>query len=206
MPLATARVRARAVPVSVAVDAERGDEADALLVAATHLGAQHAGRDHADVARRVEAVERERVAARHDDERVGARRDRQRRDDVVGDEDAEHVELRCRVELGGGEPVGGGTLTRLVGAHADGHVDAGVAQVQRPGAALVAVADDGDSGAPDRVEGGIGVVDDRGHVSSRRRRRPRIVRNRPTSQSRHHPGVFAGLDKPKDRRDTDRTG
>ena len=52
----------------VAVHADRGDEPDALLVAAAHLGAEHPRRDHADVAGRVEAVERERVAAGDDRE------------------------------------------------------------------------------------------------------------------------------------------
>ena len=54
----------------VAVDPEGGDEPDALLVAAAHLRTEHARCDHAHVARGVEAVERERVAAGHDDERV----------------------------------------------------------------------------------------------------------------------------------------
>ena len=103
----------------VAVDAEGGDEPDAFLVAAAHLRAQHAGRDHAHVAGRVEAVERERVPARHDDQRVVARADRQRRDHVVGDEDADDVDVGRRVEVGGGEAVGGRPLARLVGAHAD---------------------------------------------------------------------------------------
>ena len=92
--------------------------------------------------------------------------DRQRGDHVVGDEDAEHVELGCRVELGGGEAVGGRAFARLVGAHADGDVDAGVAQVQRPRSTLVAVPDDGDASAAQRIERGVGFVDDRRHVSS----------------------------------------
>ena len=50
----------------VAVHADAGDEADALLVAAAHLGAEHARRDQADVAGRIEPVERQRVAAGHD--------------------------------------------------------------------------------------------------------------------------------------------
>ena len=50
----------------VAVHSDRSDEPDAFLVAAPHLGAEHPRRDHADVAVRVEAVERERVAAGDD--------------------------------------------------------------------------------------------------------------------------------------------
>ena len=150
----------------VAVDAEGGDEPDAFLVAAAHLRPQHPRCDHAHVAGRVEPVEGERVPARHDDERVVTRTDRQRRDHVVGDEDAQDVEVGRRVELGGDEAIGGGPLPGLVGAHADGDVDARVAQVQRPRATLVAVADDRGSGAPNRIERGVGVVDDRRHGSS----------------------------------------
>ena len=72
------RARLR-VAGGVAVHADAGDEADALLVAAAHLGPEHARRDEADVARRVEPVEGERVAAGHDHERVGLGRERHAR-------------------------------------------------------------------------------------------------------------------------------
>src|SRR5262249_61854581 len=55
-------------PRSVAMDADCGDEADALVVAAPHLRSEHPGRDHADVARGIEAVERQRVPTRDDRE------------------------------------------------------------------------------------------------------------------------------------------
>ena len=67
------RHRERAIPRragDVAMHADGGDEPDAFLVAASHLGPEHARRDHPDVARRVEAVEGERVAARDDREAV----------------------------------------------------------------------------------------------------------------------------------------
>jgi len=54
----------------VTVNADRGDEPDALLVAAAHLGTEHARRDHGRVTRGVDAVEGERVATGDDHERV----------------------------------------------------------------------------------------------------------------------------------------
>ncbi len=57
----------------VAVHTDRGDEADSFLVAATHLGAKHAGRDHPEVTVGLEATEGERVAAGNNDERVSPR-------------------------------------------------------------------------------------------------------------------------------------
>ena len=146
--------RARLGPAGdVAVDADGGDEPDALLVAAADLGPEHARRDHPDVAGRVEAVERERVPARHDGEPVVGPGDRQRRDHVVGDQDADDVGVARVLERGRGEPVGRGLLPGGVGPDADHHLAARVAQVQGPRAALVAVADDRDRAAGELARG-----------------------------------------------------
>src|SRR5204863_34477 len=73
---------------AVLLHPDRGDEADALLVAPPHLGTEHSWRDHSGVSGRIQSLERECVAGRDDHQRVGARRDRQRRDDIVGYEQA----------------------------------------------------------------------------------------------------------------------
>ena len=52
---------------------------------------------------------------------------------------------------------------RLPSAQADAHVDAGVAQVERVGVALAAVADDGDLAPLDHGQVGIVVVEHLGH-------------------------------------------
>ena len=140
------------VPGDVAVHTDRGDEARAFLVATTHLGPEHARRDHADVAVGREAIEGEGVPARDDRARVGARAQRERRYDVVGNEDADHVGIARVSQLGRREPLGLGQLARRVLAHADERVESGVAQVQRPRSALVAVADDGDPRTLDRAK------------------------------------------------------
>ena len=106
-------------PGDVAVHADRGDEPDALLVAEAHFGAEHARRHHAGVARRLEPIERERVAARDDHAR--ARRSAaigSERDDVVGHEDADDVGVARGFDVVGLEAVGLGLLARLVAAHA----------------------------------------------------------------------------------------
>ena len=158
------RERARlGVAGGVAVHADAGDEADALLVAAAHLGAEHARRHQADVARRIEAVEGERVAAGHDHERVGLRRERHGRDGVVGHEDADDVRLGRRLDVLRGEAVGLGRRAGVVVADAGRDVEARVAQVQRPRAPLVAVPDDGDPLAVQRRQVRVTVVVDRRH-------------------------------------------
>ena len=137
----------------VAVHADGGDEADAFLVAAAHLGSEHARRDHAAVAGRIEPSEAERVAARDDHARVRLGRERQQRDDVVGDEDADHVGVVRRFEVVRLEAVGHCLLSRLVAAHAHDRCAAAVAQVERPRTALVAVADHRDLLVRDRRRG-----------------------------------------------------
>ena len=153
------------VPGDVAVHADRGDEPGALLVAAAHLGPQHPRRHHANVARELEAVERERVAAGDDHEGVVARRDRQRGDHVVGDEHAQHVGVVGGVEVERGEAVGLGRVAAGVGPHADDHVEAGVAEVERPRPSLVAIPDHGDAAAGQGVDVSVVSVED--HTAQR---------------------------------------
>ena len=111
----------------------------------------------------LEAVERERVAARHDREPVGGPRERQRRDHVVGHQHAHDVGVARVREVAGREALVGGLLARRVGAHAHLHVEARVAQVERPRAPLVAVADHRHGRSGDRSEVGVVVVEDRRH-------------------------------------------
>jgi len=125
--------------------ADRGNEPDALLVAAAHLRAEHAGRDPCRCRRGIQPVEPERVAARDDHTRVRARRERQQRDDVVGDEDADDVGVVRGLDVVGLEAVGHRLLARLVAAHAHDRGVSAVAQVERPRAALVAVPDHRDA-------------------------------------------------------------
>ena len=139
----------------VAVDPNRRDEADALEVAATDLGPEHPGRHHAGVAREVEPAEGQRVAAGHDDQGVGPGGKRQARDDVVGDEHADHVGVIRPFEVAGGEAIGLGGVPGLVGPDADDDVEARVAQVEGPRSALVAVPDDGDPLAGEGIELGV---------------------------------------------------
>ncbi len=148
MALATARTRSLALPVVVLVHAHPGDEPDALLVAATHLGPEHAGRHEADVAVGVEAVERERVAAGHDDKCIrpsapaagsgmassGAEQARTSASDAASRSNA-------------AKPSAWRLLAGGVGPHAGHHLEPRVPQVEGPRATLVAVADDGDLGA-----------------------------------------------------------
>ena len=103
--------------------ADGGDEPDALLVAEPHLGPEHAGRDHPDVPRWIEPVERERVAAGDDREPVVGTPQRQRRDDVIGHQHAHDVGRGRVGDLARGEAVGDRLVTRRVGAHAHGHVE-----------------------------------------------------------------------------------
>ena len=158
------RARLRAAR-RVAVDADRGDEPDALLVAGAHLGSEHARRDHPDVAVGVEAVERERVPAREDREALRRALELEERDHVVGHEHADHVGVVRVGDLARLEAVVGRLLTRRVGAHAHLDVEARVAEVERPRAPLVAVADDRDRGALDGGEIGVVVVEDRRHAA-----------------------------------------
>ena len=67
------------------------------------------------------------------------------------------------LEVAGREAVGRGLLAGGVGPDAHPHVAAGVAQVQRPRAALVPVADHRDRGARERAQVGVVVVKDRRH-------------------------------------------
>jgi hypothetical protein len=150
-------------PGPVGVHAHRGDESDALLVAAPHLGAEHAGGDHGQVAARVEPVEGQGVAAGHDGEPVVRTGEGEPRDDVVGHQEADHVGGRGRFDIGGGEALGLGLLPRLVGPDAHGRVEPGVPQVQGPGAPLVAVADHGQRLALQRRPVGVVLVVDRRH-------------------------------------------
>jgi len=161
MALATARVPGGTGHVPL--HAHGRDEAGALLVAPADLGAEHAGGDHAGVARRLQAVEGERVAAGHDHQRVGARRDRQRRNDVVGDEQADDVGVACRFNVGRREAVGLGGLACVVVANTDADVDARVPQVEGPRAALVAVADDRQPLPFQGREVAVGFVQDLSH-------------------------------------------
>jgi hypothetical protein len=147
----------------VAVHADPGDEPDALLEAAPHLWSQHARRDEADVAGRVEPVERERVAAGDDDERVGLRRQRHGGDGIVRHEDADDVRRRGRLHVLDREAVRLGRRTRVVVSHAGRDVEAGVAQVERPRSPLVPVADDGHPLAVERSEVRVTFVVDRRH-------------------------------------------
>jgi hypothetical protein len=62
---------------AVTVDADGGDEADALLVAAPDLGPQHPGSDHAHVAVELEATEGRAEAAGNDHEGLLAGTERQ---------------------------------------------------------------------------------------------------------------------------------
>jgi hypothetical protein len=147
----------------VPLHAYRGDEPDALLVAPPHLGAEHARRDHAGVARWLQTLERQRVAAGHDDEGVGTEGDGQAGDDIVGHEEADDVGVTGGLDVCRREAVGFGRLPRLVVAHADSDVDARVAHVQRPRAPLVAVADDRDPLAFEGAQVGVGLMKDLAH-------------------------------------------
>ena len=79
--------------------------------------------------------------------------------------------------VGGGEAVGLGLPAGVVVADAGDDVEPGVAQVERPRAALVAVADDRHPPAVERGQIGIGIVVDRGHRLALlpRGRRPRVA-------------------------------
>ena len=142
-PMASAMpsIRSLGATGAVLVDADGGDEAGALLEADPHVGPEHARRHHHDVAVGSEAVVGQRVAAGDDRAGVGARDQSERRDRVVGDEHAQHVEVGGRGDRGGLEAVGPGPVGGLVGPHAHGDVEPGVAQVERPRSPLVAVAD-----------------------------------------------------------------
>ena len=71
-------------------------------------------------------------------------RERQQRDHVVGNEDADDVGVVRGLEVVRLEAVGLGLLAGVVAAHAHDGLAAAVAQVERPRPALVAVADDRD--------------------------------------------------------------
>jgi hypothetical protein len=106
------------------VDADGGDEADALLVAAPDLGPQHPGSDHAHVAVELEATEGRAEAAGHDHQGLVPGPERQRRDHVVGHQEAQDVGFVGGVDVLGGEAVGPGRVAGGVGPHADPQVDA----------------------------------------------------------------------------------
>ena len=147
----------------VVVHTHGGDEPDALLVTAAHFGPEHARRDHAAVAGRIEAAETQRVATRHDHTGVGFRREREQRDHVVGDEDADDVGVVGGFEIVRLEAVGLGLLAGVVAANAHHRRAPAVAQVERPRPALVAVADNRDALTVQHAEIGIALVVDRGH-------------------------------------------
>ena len=149
----------------VLVDADPGDVADALLVAAADLRAEHARRDHADVAFGLEAVEGERVTAGDDREGPRARLEGERRDRVVGDEHAHDVGVTGAVQVDGLEAVLVGAGAGVVRADADPDLQPGVAEVERPGASLVAVADHGHALPVEGLLVGVFVVEDAGHSS-----------------------------------------
>ncbi len=147
----------------VALHPHGGDEPDALEITPADLGAEHPGGHHAHVAGRVEPTERQRVSAGHDDHGVGARRQGNRGDDVVGDEDAHDVGVVGPPEVARVEPVGLRRVPARVGPHAHHHVEPRVTQVEGPGPALVAVPDDGHPLAVQYVEMGIVVAQDHCH-------------------------------------------
>jgi hypothetical protein len=157
---------ARCVPVH----ADEAREAPACEEELAHAGPDHARRHHhhVDLGRRIEVAEGE-VVARGDVD-AGARA--QARADLrlehlghhlVRDQQQDDVGLRHGLRrLVHGEALGRRGGARLVVAHADPHVETGVAQVEGLGAALVAVAEHGDALAGQRVEARVGVPVDPG--------------------------------------------
>ena len=149
----------------VAFDPDGGDEPDALVVTPPDLRAEHAGGDHPRVAGRSEPAERQRVATRNDDQRVGPWRDRQRGDDVVGHEQADDIGVARRFDVAGREPVLFGGGSGLVGPHAHHDVEAGIPKVEGPRPPLVAVPHYCNPLAVEGSEVGVGLVQDVCHVA-----------------------------------------
>jgi len=80
---------------------------------------------------------------------------------LVGGEDHHQIGLRDGLRDGKHPQALGLRLRRrgAAGAQADAHVDAGVAQAERVGVTLRAVADDGDAAVLDDRQVGVGVVE-----------------------------------------------
>ena len=125
----------------VALHPDRGDEADPLEIALPNLGPEHPWRGHADITRRVQTPECERVTARHDDQCV--RTWRQPRVGITSSgistqiTSASSADARFWCRNRRALPI---PCSSRRGINPD--IEAGIAEVEGPRPALVAISDD----------------------------------------------------------------